>query len=184
MPNQANRIILTLFSLALVSGILAFAQSPTSRDVRPTPLSNTWEAAQSVGASKGTLFIVTVDQPSRRQKCHIQSFTANEFVCLRAFGGHRTYPRPQIAALIIPGGEHLETSKVLQIIWPIHFGAAIWGTVVLAATCPACAAATAFVALYDLFGAGFVLLADDQPDRLLYLTPGQKLTGKLASIHF
>ena len=61
-------------------------------------------------------------------------------------------------------------------------GAAIWGTVVLAATCPACAVATGITALFFFGAAGAILIADDQPDRLLYLAPGQELTGKLRSV--
>ena len=61
-------------------------------------------------------------------------------------------------------------------------GAAIWGTVVLAATCPACAVGTGIVA-FVLFGfAGAIAFTDDQPDRLLYLAPGQQLSRKLGYI--
>jgi hypothetical protein len=69
-----------------------------------------------------------------------------------------------------------------------EFGGAIWGTVVLAATCPACAVA-AGIATFCYFGIAWLFTDgftnfDRQPDRLLYLAPGQKLTGKLGSIKF
>ena len=58
-------------------------------------------------------------------------------------------------------------------------GAAIWGTVVLTATCPACAAGTAIVALFFLSAAGATAYTDDVPDRLLYSAPGKQLSRKL-----
>lgn len=61
-------------------------------------------------------------------------------------------------------------------------GAAIWGTVVLVAICPACAAATAFAALVCFNSAAVGLAADYQPDRLLYLAAGQKLSRKFGHV--
>jgi len=49
----------------------------------------------------------------------------------------------------------------------------------LAAPCPACAVVTGIVALLLFGAAGAILVGDNQPDRLLYLAPGQQLTGKL-----
>ena len=61
-------------------------------------------------------------------------------------------------------------------------GAAIWGTVVLAAACPACAVGTGIAALFFFSAAGVTAYADGQPDRLLYLAPGQTLSGKLGFV--
>ena len=156
--------------------------APTSSETLAIPIStsNSWQVAQSVGSSKGKLFVVTLDQPQRLQTCHIRSFTLDKLVCSRAIGGPRTYLEQQVLALIIPGDEGLKLPIVLGL--NSGLGAAIWGTVVLAAACPACAVATGVVALFFFGAAGAILIADDQPDRLLYLAPGQELTGKLRSV--
>lgn len=177
MPQRIIRSILTLFAPALVSATIALAQSPISPEAPAITTSNTWQVAQSVGFSKGKLFVVTLDQPHRRQTCRIQSFAMEKLVCSRAIGGPRTYLPQQVIALIIPGDDDLKLRLVLGLNGGL--AAAIWGTVVLAATCPACAVVTGIVALLLLGAAGAVLIGDDQPDRLLYLAPGQQLTGKL-----
>ncbi len=61
-------------------------------------------------------------------------------------------------------------------------GAAIWGTVVLAAACPACAVGTGIAALFFFGAAGAVLIGDDQPDQLLYVAPGRGLSHRLGYI--
>jgi len=180
MPQRTIRSILTLFTLALVSATIALAQSSTSSEAPLTPTRNNWQIAQSVGSSKGKLFVVTLDQPSRRQTCHIQSFTVDKLVCSRAIGGPRTYLQQQIVALILPGDGDLKLRLVLGINGGL--AVAIWGTVVLAATCPPCAVATGIVAFALFSAAGAILYGDDQPDRLLYLAPGQQLTGKLSFV--
>jgi hypothetical protein len=186
MPQRTIRRILEFFALALASGSLALAQSSTAPGPLVAPPRNTWEFAQSVGSSKGTLIIITKDQPGRRQTCRLRPFNADEFVCSRAIGRPRIYLRQQVAALILPGDKYSKLLKVGSVIGFSEFGAAIWGSVVLAATCPACGVA-AGIAAFLYFGiAELFIIGDDdgQPDRLLYLAPGQKLTGKLGSIRF
>lgn len=183
MTQQITRGILTLFAPALVSATFAFAQSSTSHEAliaTTSTASNSWQVTQSVGPSGGKLFVVTLDQPNRRQTCHIQSFAQDKLVCSRAIGSPRTYLPQQVVALILPGDNGLKLHLVLG----LNGGsaAAIWGTVVLAATCPACAAATGVAALLLLGAAGAVLIGDDQPDRLLYLAPGQKLSARLGFV--
>jgi hypothetical protein len=176
-----QRSILNLFVIALVSSTVALAQSSTSTiEIPVISAKNSWPVAQSAGSSKGKLFVVTIDQPDRRHTCRIQSFTVDKLVCSRAIGGPRTYLRQQVAALILPGDDGLRLRLVLGLNGGL--GAAIWGTVVLAAACPVCAVATGIVAL-ALFGtAGAVLYVDGQPDRLLYLAPGQQLFRKLGYV--
>jgi hypothetical protein len=58
-------------------------------------------------------------------------------------------------------------------------GAAIWGTVVLAPICPACAVATGIQAFFFFGAAVNILICDYKPNRLLYLAPGQQLSKKL-----
>jgi hypothetical protein len=179
MLERTIRSILALFVIALFSATISLAQSPTSPETPtiPTRTSNTWQAAQLAGPSKGKFFVVTLGQPHRRQACRIQSFTLDKLVCSRAIGPPRAYLPQQVVALLLPGDDDLRLGLVLGLNGGL--AAAIWGTVVLAATCPACAVATGIVALLLLSTAGVILTVDDQPDRLLYLAPGQQLTGKL-----
>jgi hypothetical protein len=180
MSQRTIRRILTLFALAMVSATIAFAQSATTPESLAISESNTWQVAQLAGSSKRKLFVVTLDQPDRRQTCRVQSFTLDKRVCSRAIGGSRTYLPQQIVALILPGDADLRLRLVLG--FNVGLAAAIWGTVVLAATCPPCAVATGIVALALFGGAGALLYGDGQPDRLLYLAPGQQLSRKLGFI--
>jgi hypothetical protein len=180
MPQRTVRSILTLFALALVSATISLAQSSTSSEATVIPTRNNWQIGQSVGSSKGKLFVVTLDQPDRKQTCHIQSFTIDKLVCSRAIGGPRTYLPQQIVALILPGDDDLRLRLVLG--FNGGLAAAIWGTVVLAATCPPCAVATGVVALALFSAAGATLYGDGQPNRLLYLAPNQQLSGKLGFV--
>ena len=181
MNQLITRRILTLFALALVSATIVLAQSSTSKiEIPATPAYNTWQIAQQIGSSKSKLFVVTRDQPQRRQTCRVRSFTMDRLVCSRAIGRPRTYVPQQIVALILPGDDGLKLRLVLG--FNGGLGAAIWGTVVLAATCPACAVATGIAALLLFGAAGAVLIGDDRPDSLLYVAPGQQLTGKLRSL--
>jgi hypothetical protein len=171
---------LALIALAVVSADIALAQSTTTTEIPLLGVYNTWEIAAQVGASKGKLIVVTIDQPNRRQACRVQSFTIDKLVCARAIGGPRTYFPQQVAAVILPGDDGLRRRLLLEL--NAALGTAIWGTVVLAAPCPVCAAATGIVA-FGLFAfAGAIGFTDDQPDRLLYLAPGQQLSKKLGFI--
>jgi hypothetical protein len=108
MRQQTIRSILTLFGIALVTATSAFAQSSTSINENSViNTKNSWQVAQSVGSSKGKLFVVTIDQPNRKQTCRIQSFTVDKLVCTRAIGGPRTYLPQQVTALILPGDNNL-----------------------------------------------------------------------------
>ena len=177
MPRRTVCSILTHFALALVPATIALAQSPTLPEPPAVTTSITWQVAQSVGSSEGKLFVVTLDQPQRQQVCRIKSFTPDRLVCSRSIGGPRTYVPQQVAALILPGDDDLKLRLGLGLNGGL--AAAIWCTVVLAATCTACAVATGIAALLLFSAAGAVGIGDDQPDRLLYLAPGQQLTGKL-----
>jgi len=184
MLQRTIRKIFVFVALALVSTIIALAQSTSSTEIVTIPAGNssshTWEFARSFDPSKHKLFVVTVDKPNRRQSCRIQSFTKDKLVCSRAIGGPRTYLPQQVVALILPGDEEYKRRFVLGANGAL--GAAIWGTVVLAATCPACAVATGIAAYCFFAAAGAVLIGDDQPNRLLYLAPGQTLSRKLGYV--
>jgi len=176
MPQRITRRTFTLLALSVVSATIVLAQSTTSLEVRHDLASGSWQAAQSFAPSTGKLIVVTVDQPQRWQTCRIHSFAVDKLVCSRAIGGPRTYLPQQVAALILPGDGDLRLRILLELNGGL--GAAIWGTVVLAAACPPCAIATGIAALFFFGGAGAILIGDDQPDRLLYLAPAQHLAGK------
>src|ERR1700728_2642365 len=94
MSQRAIRRILVVFALALVSAIAAVAQSSTPLETSKLPMSSApasdnWHAAMQVGSAKGKLIVVTVDQPNRRQSCHLQSFTPDQLVCSPAHGRRR-----------------------------------------------------------------------------------------------
>jgi hypothetical protein len=181
MPGRTFRSILTLFVITLASSTFALTQSSDSAvDIPASSTTDIWSLAQSAGSSKDKLFVVTVDQPDRRQTCHIRSFTDEKLVCSRAIGSPRTYLPQQVAALILPGDEDLRRELMIELNGGL--GAAIWGTIVLAPICPLCAVATGIVAFGFFSFAGAVAFTDDQPDQLLYLAPGQKLSGKLGYV--
>ena len=183
MPQRTTRKILICFALALAFVTIARAQSPTSSETVTIPVdraNDEWQVAQSISSSSRKILVVTLHQPERRASCHIRSFTVDKLVCSRAFGGTHTYLRQQVIALILPGDDDVRLRFVLGL--NAVLGAAIWGTVVLAPICPACAVVTGVIAL-GLFGAtGAVLIGDGQPDQIFYLAPGQKLTDKLSSV--
>jgi len=176
-PMIQAALLFSLCPLLIAQQPQSAAPPSTETFAVPISTSNSWQVAQSANSSKDRLFVVTIDKPERRQTCHVRSFTLDKLVCSRAIGGSRTYLRQQVVALILPGDDGLKLRLVLGLNGGL--GAAIWGTVVLAATCPACAVATGVAALFFFGAAGAVLIGDDQPDRLLYLAPGQQLTGKL-----
>jgi hypothetical protein len=172
--------ILILFALTPVSASTGLAQSATTFEIPLSIANDDWQVARQVGSSKRELFVVTLDQPHRRQTCRVQSFTLDKLVCSRPIGGPRTYLPQQIVALLLPGDGDLKLQ--LALLLNAGLGAAIWGTVVLAAPCPACAAATGIVALLLFGAAGAILIGDDQPNSLLYFAPGQQLSRKLGYV--
>lgn len=181
MSHRITRITSTLVNLALASAAIAFAQSPAPHEIFTIPLRSSsisnWEVAQQVGSSNGKLFVVTLDQPERKQTCRIHAFTKEKLICYRALGSSRTYSPQQVLALILPGDGCLKLRLAIGL--NAALGTAIWGTVVFVATCPGCAVAAGIAALVFFIAAAGILAADDQPDRLLYLAPEHQLTGKL-----
>lgn len=176
MTQRTIRSILFLITTALLTTI-AFAQSPASPGAPTTASINQWRVAQDAGSSEHKIVVVTLDQPQRRQTCRVKSFTMDKLVCSHS-GGPHTYLPQQVLALILPGDAGLRLPIMLGL--NAGLGVSIWGTVVLVATCPACAAATALAAFICFSFAGAVAITDDQPDRLLYLADRQHLTGNMS----
>jgi hypothetical protein len=119
-------------------------------------------------------------QPTHRIACRVQSFTVDQLACKRPFGKTRIYKPQEVAALITPGDNDLKLRLVLGL--NVALAAAIWGTVVLAPTCPPCAVGTGIAAFFFFGAAGGVLIGDDQPNQLIYLAPGQTLNKKLGYV--
>ena len=177
MPQRTINQILTLFALVFLFVSITFAQSVTT--VEPIAIhgrNSSWQAAQAVVASKHKLVVVTVNRPNRRQACRVQAFTNRELVCARVVGGPRIYLPEQVVALIVPGDDALRIRLVLG--FNAGLGASIWGTIALAATCPACAVATGLAAFMMFSAAGATLIGDGQPERLLYVAAGRQLSRK------
>jgi hypothetical protein len=185
MRHANIRSIVIVIGLVVGSAIMARAQSETSTEMLKLNPHDSWEGAQLVGASrvsgsKSRIVVVTMDKPDRRQGCRVQSFTVDKIVCSRVFGGSRTYTTQQVLALIIPGDGGARIPLFLGL--NAGLGASIWGTVVLAAACPACAVGTGVAALFFFGFAGAVAYSDGQPDRLLYRAPDQELSRKLGYV--
>lgn len=184
---RTARRIVTVLATALICTAVALAQSPTATGAVTIPISNKvsansiWPEAGSGGAYKGKVFVVTFDRPDHRQACHIQSITEDRLTCSRGIGAPRTYLREKIVALIIAGDAGSKLPIVLG--FNVGLGAAIWGTVVLAATCPPCAVATSIVAFAFFGGAGAVLIGDDQPTASCTLPPANNCRGSSASLN-
>lgn len=174
MIQRSIRTMFLLFAVVLIVATVASAQNPTTTEVVALPTINNWQAAQSSAAGhERKLFVVTVDQPQRKQTCRVRSFTEDKLVCKS-----RTYLPQQVLAIILPSDHALRWFLGLN----AGLGASIYGTVVLAAICPACAAATAFTTLVCFSFAGAIAMSDNRPEHLLYLAEGQHLTGKLSSL--
>lgn len=174
--------IVPIFAAVVISTTVAHSQSQTSTEVfSPEAKSHTWSDAQLHRGSNRKFYVVTFDHPSRKSTCRVQSLGADKLVCARVIGSPRIYRLNQIAALIIPGDDVLRRRVLLGL--GAGIGAGIWGTVVLAATCPACAVGSGIAAfiLFSAFGA--IGVTDDVPDRLLYLAPGHELSRKLGYVH-
>jgi hypothetical protein len=180
MQHRIIRNVFTLTAIVVVTSAMACSQTSDSLEVPAVNPGNSWQDALGLGAAKHKIFVVTVDKPDRKQECHIQSFTPDKLVCSRAIGGPRTFLKQQVVAIILPGEGGLRAKILLGLSGGI--GAAVWGTVVLAAACPACAVGTGIAALLLFCAAGAIGFGDYQLDRLLYLAPGQELNKKLGYV--
>jgi hypothetical protein len=179
MAHQTTCTLTAVLAFTLLSQTLAQAQDqPTTVDL-PTSSSTTqrWDYASLLAPSGRKILLITIAQPTHRIACRVKSSTVDHIACKDPFGVTHTYKSQDIAALITPG------DKDVRIWFLLGFNgasaAAAWGTLVLSATCIPCAVATAVVA-FALFGTcGAFLMADGQPETLLYLAPGQTLQVKL-----
>jgi hypothetical protein len=173
MQAAAPHILCLSLFLALATANIASAQSSTTAEMVSIQGGNTsWQAAQHFASSQPRLVVVTLDQPHRRHSCRVESFTKERLVCSRAFRGPQLYLPQQVLNLLIPGDNGTRIKLLLGL--NAAMGAAIWGTVVLAAACPACAAATATAALLLFCAAGAISIGDDLPERLIYHAPSQE----------
>jgi len=182
MSHPINRNLLQVLAFVVASASVAYGQNVSNVEIAATNSSNDWKHAEDITPIKSKRYVVTTDQPDRKQSCRVQSFTDDELVCSRANGRSRTYKREQIVALIIPGTKSETLSFFLG--FNAGLGASIWGTVALVATCPVCAAGTALAAFIFFELAGVTAMSDDAsaPDKLLYLAPDQVLSDEFRSV--
>ncbi|HUB53007.1 MAG TPA: hypothetical protein VL986_12705 [Terracidiphilus sp.] len=180
MKHRAIRNFLSLFSIICATATVALGQSSSAIETGTIDQSQSWQGALSGVAANHKVFVVTIDKPDRKQKCRIESFDQDKLICSRAIGSPRTYLAKQVIALILPGDGGLRVPLWIGLNGGL--GAAIWGTVVLAAACPACAVGTGIAALFFFAFAGAVAFTDDVPNRLLYLAPGNELSEKLGYV--
>ena len=178
MAHRIARTLTTALALAFLSLTLARAQDQHSLANHPAvDTLHTWEHAQYVGATRKEYLRhhhgpahapyrlprpVPLRRPTRLQALFQQT--------------PHLHASKEVAALTTPSDDGLKLRIVLALNGVA--AAAIWGTVVLASTCIPCAVATGVAAFLFLVAAGGILAADDQPETLLYLAPGQKLQVK------
>lgn len=177
MAYRTTRALTSILALTLLS--LPFAQGEdqvTFPHALAAESFHTWDVARLRAPSGRSVFVVTMARPTHRVACRVTSFTRDQLACKVPFGATRIYKPQEVAALILPGDDDLRLRLVLG--FNTALAAAIWGTLVLAPTCPPCAVATGIAALFFFGAAGAVLIGDDQPDSLLYLAPGQQLQIK------
>lgn len=170
MLQCISRTIVILLAGAVVSLTPVLAQSSVET-TRGAGATRNWEEVPTAFTTKGRLFVITADQPHRRQTYHVQSLTAEKLVCRFGIGRTHTYLPEQIAVLIVPGDRVLTIRLFTG--FNAGLGASIWGTVALAAACPICAAGTAVAAFLFFDCAGATLFTGSEPERLIYLAPGQ-----------
>ena len=182
MREPINRNLLQVFAFVLASASVAYGQNVSKVEISVANSSEDWKHAEDLTPIKSKRYVVTIDQPDRKQSCRVQSFTDDELVCARANGRSRTYKREQIVALIVPGTKSETLAFLLG--FNAGLGASIWGTVALVATCPVCAAGTAIAALIFFGVAGVSVIADDanDPEVLLYLALSQVLSDKFRPV--
>jgi hypothetical protein len=182
MANRSNYALTTVLALTLLSPTFVLGQDQPTPPHPPMadPLQR-WDYASLRAPSGRKIVVVTMSHPTHRIACRVRSFTVDQLACKRPFGKSRIYKPQEVAALIIPCDEDLRLRLVLG--FNSALAAAIWGTVVLAPTCPPCAVGTGIAAFLFFSAAGATLIGDDQPDSLLYLAPGQTLNKKLGYVN-
>ncbi len=178
MAHRIARTLTTILALTLLSQTLAHAQDQPTPAPPPAadPLQK-WDYASLRAPSGRKLYVITMAQPTHRIACRVRSFTVDQLVCKGPFGTTHIHKPQEVSALITPNDNDVRLRLVLGLNGAL--AAAIWGTVVLSATCIPCAVATGVVALVLFAAAGAVLIGDGQPETLLYLAPGQQLHLKL-----
>lgn len=187
MAHRITRTLTTAFALTLLFQAFAIAQNqPASANPPATDLIHippvadalhTWNYAPWPAGAKGKLIVITMAQPTHRIACRVESFTVDQLACKGPFGTIRIYKPQQVAALLTPDDE--DVRRWLLLGFNGASAAAAWGTLVLSATCIPCAVATAVVAAFFFVANGPVLVADGQPETVLYLAPGQTLQVQL-----
>jgi hypothetical protein len=182
VAQTTTPIAATLTALLLSASLALAQQSPTPKPSQESisvpaseddqALTSNWPTASLVVASKRRFFVVTSAQPNHRRACQVQSVTPDQLVCKAGFGATRIYKPQEIIALTTPGDNDVRLRFVIGL--NAAAGLAAWGTYVLAPTCLPCAIATGVLAAALFFSIGAILMADGQPETILYLSAGRQ----------
>jgi hypothetical protein len=132
------------------------------------------DAARNIKGSD--VFLVTLAEPRRRQKCHVLTDDDGQIECSRHFGKKPTiYQRTGLLAVLRPPFH--DHSLLISLI-PLSIGGGIiWGAVVLSSITIVGAVPVAMVgSVVVLIGLMAGTFQDpDQPEVVLYLKPGEAL---------
>ena len=179
------------YSIAIVLALFLFASlahaqaQPETTSPAQTATTQAWADSQArfdtqIHFHGANLLVVTTAKPTRRQKCHVQSFDTDQLVCAASHGHKpRVFHQQDINALITPG-QH--TPTLLYVLSCATAGAGvITGAVFLAAISIAAAIPVAIVGGALLVASPLlaVLGYGDAPDRVLYQQPGTTLRAAI-----
>jgi len=118
--------------------------------------------------------VVTVAEPTRRQDCHVQTFTDDQLVCSRSFGRSTVYQKDQVVAVMTARKNGLVTFLTNPPTWlgAVAFtGAVFLGPVSLLAAIP-----IIVVSSGTLVGSAFDASEQESEEpHLLYQAPGSTL---------
>ncbi len=180
MTQQTLRRILTLATLTLLSATIALAQTaaPPAHPELPSLSNNNWSYAKDRGVPERTLFVITTARSTHRINCRARTFTDDQLTCKGPFGRTRTYKAQDIAALILSGED--TAIRHIMVVVAVISACAIAGAVFLnpVARFGSFLLGLAGGAAFLILEPGLAMAADDQPDELLYLAPGQTLQVK------
>ena len=80
MRHPINRNLLQALAFVVASASVAYGQNVSTVEIAVTNSSNDWKRIEDLTPIKSKRYVVTIDQPERKQSCRVQSFTDDELV--------------------------------------------------------------------------------------------------------